>query len=155
MAYPAKKRKPLPEFKIIDGGKNKRSNSTVLIVVFLLAIITGLLVVDNFDMSNDSKTIKSAIDWDNPPCSPKELSSEWEDITDPRKKANTTDRTYKNSRTGEEIEFHPYNSVQAEDPHWHRLNQLWTNKKNDYYLDKDGNVVGKRTKKSHIYPKCN
>ena len=153
MAYPAKKTKPLPEFKIIDGGKNKRSNLTVLIIVFLLAIITALLVVDNFDMSNDSKTVKSAIDWDNPPCSPKELSSEWEEKTHHLMKKHTPDKRFVNRRTGEIIEFHPYNSKGEYIPHWHRLNPNKTNRF-DYNFDKDGNEVQKHSPNSHIYTNC-
>lgn len=155
MAYPAKKIKNLPDLRIIEGGKNKKNKTSILIVVFLLVGITGLLVVDNFDISNNNETVKNAIDWDNPPCSPKELSSEWEEITHPKRIENKVpDRTFKNKKTNKIIDFHPYDTQGRENPHWHRYNPFSTKKKLDYYLDKNGKPVGYGRNQSHIYVEC-
>jgi len=95
----------------------------------------------------------SGIDWNNPPCSPKELSSQWKETTHPAKIENTNDKEFTNTITQEVIEFHPRNTQGENKPHWHRKNPSVTNR-HDYYLDKDGNPVGKNSKDSHIYTNC-
>jgi hypothetical protein len=81
------------------------------------------------------------------------LSEGWEDITDPRMKANTTSRELYNPQTGLKIRFDKgvegANGFEGVD-HYHIFNNNYTNKKIDYYFDIDGNPVGKGSKASHI-----
>ncbi len=66
---------------------------------------------------------------------------------------NTNDKEFTNIITNEVIEYHPYNTNGKYQPHWHRKNPLSTNRL-DYYLDKDGKIVRKNSKESHIYTDC-
>ncbi|MEM6320945.1 MAG: 3-coathanger stack domain-containing protein [Bacteroidota bacterium] len=66
------------------------------------------------------------IDWEkNPPTTPDELSDDWEDTTDPRKRENTNNRDFTNQKTGEEITFDKGKEgkpgFEGKD-HWHRKN---------------------------------
>jgi len=119
-------------------------------------LIISTIVISNI-LNNEDKNFEIdneiSIDWANPPCSPNELNSSWIEITHPLKKENTNDREFQNIKTKEIIEFHPNNSQGVYLPHWHRHNLLPTSRF-DYYLDKDGNGVGKDSKKSHIYTNC-
>ncbi|PUZ19246.1 RHS repeat-associated core domain-containing protein [Chitinophaga costaii] len=90
------------------------------------------------------------IDWTNPPASPGELSSEWEDITHPSNKSGSRD--FLNNKTKEKIRWDPRKDGapgwEGKD-HWHRYNPNSSNK-GDYYLDKSGNPVPKGSGPSHI-----
>ena len=96
MAYPAQKLQSSPNLRIIEGGKNK-NNKFLIAIILLVAFMFALLVLNNIDNSSDNETVKSAINWDNPPCSPKELSSEWEENTHYLMKEKTPDRRFINN----------------------------------------------------------
>lgn len=81
------------------------------------------------------------------------MISSKQDVTDPRKAANTTSRDYYDPNTGTTISFDK--GVEGETgfegvDHYHVHNPDYTNKKVDYYFDADGNPVGKGSKASHI-----
>jgi len=142
---------------IVEKEKAKSKNvafvvGILLVLVFVLFVLQR--VVTNSSEKPESELIEaSGIDWNNPPCLPKELSSQWKETTHPAKIENTNDKEFTNTITQEVIEFHPRNTQGENKPHWHRKNPSVTNR-HDYYLDKDGNPVGKNSKDSHIYTNC-
>ena len=81
------------------------------------------------------------------------LEDGWEDVTDPKMSANTNSREFFDKKTGFKIRFDKgvdgANGFEALD-HYHIYNPNYTNKKVDYYLDINGNPVGKGSKASHI-----
>ena len=86
--------------------------------------------------------------------SPQQLIADgWKDVTKPKMAANTTSREFYDPKSGLKIRFdkgvHGANGFEAVD-HYHVMNPNYTNKKVDYYLDVDGNPVGKGSKASHI-----
>ena len=114
------------------------------------------VILKNEDESIESSEKTGAIDWtDNPPATPDNLSEEWEDVTDERKRENTDNRDFENKETKEKITFDKGKEgkpgFEGVD-HWHRHNPNSTGKK-DAYLDAGGTPVPKGSKKSHITPK--
>ncbi|GAB6890032.1 peptidoglycan-binding protein [Geobacillus sp. FSL K6-0789] len=87
------------------------------------------------------------------PENPKDLLKRgWQDVTDPRMKANTKMREYKDPVTGLKVRFDPAtpgaSGYEGKD-HYHIYNPNATGK-NDMYLDINGNPVAKGSKASHI-----
>lgn len=90
------------------------------------------------------------------PYDPNELIKQgWIDYTHPDKKKKHKGGTYLNKKTNQKVSFdygdknltgyRKYNHY-----HWH--NNFYTNKKIDYYYDKNGILCGKGTEKSHVLP---
>lgn len=94
------------------------------------------------------------IGWENPPNSPEDLGSDWEETTVPENTSGSRD--FKNKKTSEEIRWDPARPGKGghqEKNHWHRKNPNWDKsmKKNGKYLDKHGNPVDDGSGPSHIY----
>ena len=85
---------------------------------------------------------------------PQQLIAEgWEDVTNPKMAVNTTSRELFDPKSGLKIRFDKgvdgATGFEAVD-HYHIMNPNYTSKKVDYYLDIEGNPVGKGAKASHI-----
>lgn len=96
------------------------------------------------------KKMESAIDWTQPPFTPEQLSSDWEETTHQQNQSGS--RNFRNEKTNEEIRFDPGKEGKSGwegKNHWHRLNPNRTNKM-DEYLDRFGNVVPRGSGPSHI-----
>lgn len=82
------------------------------------------------------------------------LNNGWDEITHPKAAKNSNTRVFKEKETGLKIVFDKGVSgatgFKSKD-HYHIKNPNATNTKN-MYIDKQGNVVGKTSKKSHILP---
>jgi len=82
------------------------------------------------------------------------LNQGWKETTSKAKKENTNSRDFIEPLTGLHISFDKGNSsakgFKGKD-HYHARNPE-SNKKSEYYLDKDGNPVPKNSKKSHLFP---
>lgn len=82
------------------------------------------------------------------------LKNGWEEITHPSAAKNSNTRVFKEKDTGLRIVFDKKvdgaPGFKGKD-HYHIKNPNATNSK-DMYIDKNGNVVGKTSKKSHILP---
>jgi hypothetical protein len=99
---------------------------------------------------------EDGIDWNNPP-QPGELGEDWEDVSDPRQKENSSRTTYQNKNSGNKIEFDkgkPGEPRWRGKDHWHRLNPNRSNKL-DKYLDREGNPVPNGSEASHLKPGTN
>jgi len=99
----------------------------------------------------------SGIDWDNPPCSPNELNSDWIEVTPETMKQNSNRREYQNTKTRLKIAFDrgiPGKPRFKGKDHWHIYNSFASSVR-DYYLDKNGNPIHKNDDNSHIETKCN
>ena len=82
------------------------------------------------------------------------LSHGWKEITRSEKQSNTTSRDFIEPKTGLKVLFDkgdPSAKGFKAKNHYHVRNPE-SNKKGEYYLDKDGNPVPKNSKKSHLFP---
>jgi RHS repeat-associated protein len=98
--------------------------------------------------------ISGGINWANPPASPDDLSSDWEEVTHP-KNNNGENREFRNKDTGEVIRFDkgdPSKGGFQKNDHWHRLNPAWNRKMGNKgrYLDRYGNPCDRNSPESHI-----
>ncbi len=92
--------------------------------------------------------ILDGINWDNPPKSPERLPDVWEFVeNDPNNghRPRYRHKTYTRIIIG----FDLYDTNGDEKPHWHRENP--NTRKGQEYLDKDCQVMYRKSKKSHIY----
>jgi len=140
---------------VIPGGKKENKNIRFLLIFLIVSIFFAIFIVNELD-GNVENTVESAIDWNSPPCSPSELSADWEEVTHEVRLTNSNRRDYRNKVTGEEIAFDkgiPGKGRFQEKNHWHRYNPFSTNKR-DLYLDKNGEVVPKGSNDSHIQTNC-
>ena len=83
------------------------------------------------------------------------LENGWKEVTDPRAKASSNSRIFKEISTGLRIRFDkgiPGENGFGGKDHYHIDNPNATDKKIDRYLDKNGNPVNKNSKASHILP---
>ena len=81
-------------------------------------------------------------------------SSKLKDVTHPRKRERTIDRTYRDEYLDLEMEFHPGKKGQdgwKGKNHYHVKNPNSTGR-HDYYLDKDGNPCSRGSDRSHLTP---
>ena len=140
----------------------KRMLLWMLMIVFITVAGTVILMSLDEDNGQAARPIPTPdsiddIDWANsPPCSPDDLSEEWEEITDSRMRENSNRRKFRNKRTGAIINFDQGDANQTGErskDHWHRDNPNKINKRNQY-LDEKGNEVGRNSPESHITPKC-
>ena len=99
----------------------------------------------SFTLSGDNKTTL--------PSDPDDLNDDWEEQTEQAPHR----RTFKHKT--KEIVIHFDEGQEGEDgwegkDHWHVRNPNWkeSDKKKDFYVDKDGNPVNKGSDKSHIDP---
>ena len=166
MGDPAK-RMSVSYLWVIKG--EKQSKSKFILYLFLAALISLVYIV-----YNQVETVEfpdTGINWNNPPCSPADLPSNWKDITHeivPNPHSSFYPRRwfrYEGTR------ITPYDIVIAYDPfhlkgsqksHWHRYNpyieKAWEKKnKKNQMVDKDNRIVNEGSNRSHIYtPKeCN
>lgn len=96
------------------------------------------------------KKMESSLDWTQPPYTPDQLSSDWQETTDTKNQSGS--RNFKNDKTNEEIRFDPGKEGKPGwegKNHWHRLNPNRTSK-GDEYLDRFGNAVPRGSGPSHI-----
>ena len=156
-----------------EGGKTSRFENDKIPQkrLFFWVLLIGIMLVggtvilmslddDNNEVVEPTTSISGEIDdidWSiAPPCSPDDLSDNWEEITDQRMRANSNRRKFRNKHTGETINFDlgdPTQTGEKAKDHWHRDNPNKKNKRNQY-LDEHGNEVGKNSPESHIKPKC-
>ncbi len=148
---------PNRNLRVVKG--EKQQNKSKLFFVFLLVFaIIGVTIVSLHDSSNpESKSApKTSIDWENPPCLPSDLSSDWDETTHPKRAEKSNRRDFKNIRTGEKIAFDKGTAGRTGNKaknHWHRYNINTKNRK-DFYLDKNGNQIHKNDDNSHIDVNC-
>lgn len=86
-----------------------------------------------------SVEIEADIDWNNPPCSPDELSSNWKEITHPKMQKFNSRREFVYQHTNLIIAFEKGQSnalgFKGKD-HWHRFNPNKTNRHDTYQTRK-------------------
>lgn len=160
MAYPVRKTEGYksPEMRIIKGGKS--TNKTTIIAV-IIAVLFGIILVpiilNSIDDTPSSITIpETGIDWNNPPCSPSELSSDWVEVTPELMKQNSQKREFQHKNTSLKIAFDkgiPGLPKYRGQDRWHIYNPYGQNVR-DYYLDKHGNKIHKNNDNSHIEINC-
>jgi len=144
----------------IDNVSDIRLNTVVksknfLFIFFMIATIAIGVTIYYATGKTTDKSIDTTtdIDWSNPPCSPDDLSKDWKETTNPNM-VNRREFVYKN--TENKISFEKGNIGKEgfkEIDHWHRYNPNSTNKQN-IYLDRNGNPVGKGSRPSHIESNC-
>jgi|GEM_PF-3305450 hypothetical protein len=131
-------------------------NIPTIAILVLLAII--LLIINTVidDSSKTSSMPESDINWDNPPCSPDDLSNDWKEVTPEMMQKNSQRREFQYKDTNFKIAFDEGILGQPQyrgKNHWHIYNPNGTGAK-DYYLDKNGNPIHKNDKNSHIDATC-
>ena len=93
----------------------------------------------------------NGISWTNPPDSPEQLGSEWQEVTDERAREHGNTKVFIHKVTSEKISFDKGNPLEPGFrgiDHWHRYNMDKSNE-NDY-LDQCGRPVKRKSKESHI-----
>jgi len=132
-----------------------KSKSILFLLFVTIALIGGISIYYAIDKPTDIPIDTTTdIDWKTPPCNPDDLSKDWKEVTNSNM-VNRREFVYKN--TGNKISFEKGIEGKGgfkEIDHWHRYNPNSTNKQ-DMYLDRNGNPVGKGSRPSHIDPKCN
>ncbi len=129
-----------------------------IIVIFIIGIIIGIpVILSNLDDKPAGANLpKTDIDWNNPPCSPRELSSNWIEKTPELMKERSQRREFQHKETGLKIAFDKgikgKPRFRGKD-HWHIYNPNSTNI-NNYYLDKNGEPIHKNDVNSHIEIRC-
>jgi len=162
MALPQKKYEgSQSKLWIVEKEKTKSKNvafvvGILLVLVFVLFVLQR--VVTNSSEKPESELIEaSGIDWNNPPCLPNELSSDWENVTPEKMLQNSNRQEFRHKKTGLKIAFDKgvvgkpnYRGKN----HWHIYNPNTINR-HDVYLDKTGKPIGEHSSNSHITPECN
>ena len=162
MGLPAKKYENVQSFMRLEkNDKAKKNNSLKIVVVllFVVAIVTiGYIFLNSLVEKTTTEILaESGIDWNNPPCSPNDLSDDWAEVTPEIMKQNSNRSEYQNKNTGLKIAFDKgiYGKPRfSGKDHWHIYNPFSVSIK-DYYLDKQGNTIHKNDGNSHIEIKCN
>ena len=89
-----------------------------------------------------------------PPCPDKKFLEEWNDITHPKARENSSNIKYEHKKTGLRVRFDPATpgapGFNGKD-HWHVYNPNKTGKQNEY-LDENANPTGRNSDTSHILP---
>ncbi len=148
---------PNRNFRVVKGGKQQNKLKIFFVLLLVFAIIGGTIVSLSDNPNPDSKSApESSINWENPPCLPSDLSSDWVETTHPERKRKSNRRDFKNTKTGEEVAFDKgvvgKNGNRAKN-HWHRYNTK-TKSIKDFYLDIYGNTIHKNNDNSHIEVNC-
>ncbi|GEM_PF-6483038 len=129
-----------------------------ILIIFFFTISAAISISFYFAMSKPTEIIDTTtdIDWQNPPCTPDELSDNWKEITDSRMLQHSNRRIFRYKDTEIKIAFEKgktgLTGNKAND-HWHRYNPNALNDR-DLYLDINGNPAGKGSNPSHINPNC-
>ncbi len=76
---------------------------TCPIIAIIIAILLGVVLIpeilNSIDDTPSSVTIpETGIDWDNPPCSPSELSNDWVEVTPELMRKNSQRREFKHNQ---------------------------------------------------------
>lgn len=90
-----------------------------------------------------------------PPHPDKKFLEDWNDITHPKARENSSNIKYEHKETGLRVRFDPATpgapGFNGKD-HWHVYNPNKTSKQNEY-LDENGNPTRDGSNPSHILPK--
>ncbi len=116
---------------------------------FLMLLLFILQISDNRLPGID-------IDWENPPCSPEDLSQDWQEVTPQLMRQNSQRREFLHHLTGLKIAFDKGIAGKPKfggKNHWHIYNPNSTSVR-DYYLDKNGNPLHKNNPNSHFEGNC-
>ena len=161
MALPQKKYEgSQSKLWIVEKEKTKSKNiafvvGILLVLVFVLFVLQR--VVTNSSEKPESELIEaSGIDWNNPPCLPNELSSDWENVTPEKMLQNSNRQEFRHKKTGLKIAFDKGVAGKPkfrEKDHWHIYNPFSASVR-DYYLSKDGTKIHKNNDDSHIQIHC-
>ncbi len=161
MAHPLRKLKEYrtAEMRVIKGGKSTKNKTIIsFIVAFLLGAISIFIILNSIDGTPSNISIPdTGVDWDNPPCSPSELNSDWVEVTPELMKERSQRREFQHKKTKLKIAFDKGISGLPKyrgENHWHIYNP-YSKSVRDYYLDKNGNPIHKNNGNSHIEINCN